>query len=675
MYRENQDKHKSIWQLSLFISLCVLALCNALVIALRIQDRPVAFVWLLAETVLIIYLWMHDTFNGRYRTIPIIAIILILAVLLLEQSFLSLEVVTRISSIVRLFLSFVLIVVQILLLYIAEILGRRNLVAIAQKSQDGEGDCGNVESRTEQVTGFALLIALVFFLLGVYFLATYTRSGILGWDTANYSWRARLIDQKGVLAHLTNYDNGLHLVFPSLVALVHRLTQWAFWDAIQFISPILAIMGCLALGLLVYSATRSWFSLIFVVAIAAGIFPIARFVSDLRDNLMAWVLGTLALALLGIASSKKTNGLKYEILGALCLIFTGFSHIAISSIFFITVGIVYFIEFIEWWQSQKTNQLTSVFRSFIKIMYLPLLCYLVFGLSLLSTLSTYLSSITQLGIDTEVIVSSTQHDIQWLVDNLQIYTYWPWVLLGILDLVGTILLREISRPRKLILTWVFVSLSLYFLLPGQLAYRYFLMIPFPALVGLGVNRIWSMIQRWGSVERTAAGIALIVVLLGLIFPFNLANEVQQSISDKPIWFTQKMLTRMYSVNQYIEDELLQPPYIFIAERYEEGIGFSFLWQNVIRATITPDAILDTYLYFGELSSFLEERPSNLPEIISPSTYWWQILERDHVLEGAQGTVFIIDEFNPDLYYDYMYSPYVDIIAPGILIVQKHSMCE
>lgn len=652
--------------------LCLLAIGNAFVIIQCLHDRPTAsiglFIGLLIESVLALYLWGQDRENWKNVAFGVSAIATIIAIPALELALLS----RKEAKDFGLFLAVLLTTVQALLFCIGlRALGKLIFGQRVKETRD-EDLCKSCE--LSKFTGVVLLLSLLLFLGGMYFSAIYyRRSGILGWDTPNYAWRGRLVDQAGVLAHVAKYDNGLHVVFPSLVALIHRLTQWSYWDVVQFLSPLLALAGCLAVGLLVYSATHSWIAFVTSVTFAAGFFPVGRFVADLRDNLTSWVLGTMALALLSIAFAKKTWALRLEILGALCVVLAGFSHTAISAIFLVTIGIVYFVEFIEWWQSQRTSQPITVSRAFLGYMRIPLMCYVIFGLSILPVLSTYLASLRQFGLDTTLLGNTTQYDLRWLVEKLRVPSYWPWALIGVLAVVESAYFRNsLSRPHALIFALFLTCLSMYFLLPGRLPYRYFMMIPFPALVGIGVDRIYLVIKRYRYIQRLVGLTVLITLVFGLVLPFNLAAVYQDIISRKA-WFTPAMLTQMSYVNEYIQTRQLRPPYVFLVERQKDGIAFSILWQNVIRATIAYDDVLNNYLYFGDLASFIERRPSTLPEMAVPSQFWWQMVEHK-VLEQPHVNAFILQEFNPDMYDDYLYSPYVDLVAPGVLIVRRPVEC-
>jgi hypothetical protein len=167
----------------------------------------------------------------------------------------------------------------------------------------------------------------------------------------------------------------------------------------------------------------------------------------------------------------------------------------------------------------------------------------------------------------------------------------------------------------------------------------------------------------------------LVVVFGLVFPPYLA-EGYQAINNREVWVKDSTLEQMAQVNQYIETHHIRPPYVFLADQPRFPMAYSMLWQNTIRATIVPEALLDSYLYYGNLDSYLEPKPTAFrsPEAEATSDYWWQKLAQDQVLQHPERTTFILRDFNPDAFEDYLFRTSVDMIAPGVLVVHECS-CE
>lgn len=624
-----------------------------------------------------IFLWFGYLESWRKRIFASVIIIISIAVIIAEQFFFTIDLLNTIPSLIVLGISVIIVAVNPLIFYFSGILSNK---VLHNKS--------TVQWNTHQLTKsgngvppffwISIIVTVCLAISGMYFTSIFRRPGIVGWDTASYVWRSRVINQEnGLINLITGYDNGLQFVFAGLSSGLHRLTGWSFWDVVQILPVFLVIIGCLSQGILVFTATRSKVAMISSILFTASFFTTARFVADLRDNLTVWMLGASSIALFSLipSISKRRTALLVEVASGICLTLTGFAHIAMAPIFFLVMGLVSVYEFFDWRWQNSVSSLKLNLRSFIKFARVPLVSMLVFGGGLIPILPTYLHSINQFGIDTSALGSSTSFNLNWLIDNLMVLSYLPWVILGGMASVIAFFLPSVreNRPYRLALTWVIISFCMWLFLPGRLAYRYFMMIPFPILVGLGLHEGLKFVLRLPGFQKVISTIAMFVIVFGLILPKNIVNNYK-TINERQVWVTEAMLIQMNYVNQYIERYHLTPPYVFIVQRERDGTAFSFLWLNIIRATVEQSAILDSYLYYGNLDKYLAKQPTDyqVPEANWPSNYWWSILQSYKIVDNTNKTTFILQEFNPAYYPNYLFNPNIDLVAPGVLVVLEES---
>jgi hypothetical protein len=85
------------------------------------------------------------------------------------------------------------------------------------------------------------------------------------------------------------------------------------------------------------------------------------------------------------------------------------------------------------------------------------------------------------------------------------------------------------------------------------------------------------------------------------------------------------------------------------------------------------------MYFGTLEYLLEKQQTPKTAVTFADRYeqdsfeasserWFKILNDEGVFENQSMTIFIIDAYNEDTFLDYLFSPLVDAIGPGILVV-------
>ena len=133
------------------------------------------------------------------------------------------------------------------------------------------------------------------------------------------------------------------------------------------------------------------------------------------------------------------------------------------------------------------------------------------------------------------------------------------------------------------------------------------------------------------------------------------------------------------INRYINSGQAQPPYIFLVEiSASDAEGFSALWRVILLSTLPDKALTETYLYFGTLEHLLLKEPTpptatglpqlDVPSFVASSTRWFDMLIKNNVLKSRHMTIFIIKDYNEDTFDQYLFSPIVDSIGPGILVI-------
>lgn len=641
------------------IVLIVLVLINFIYMSFRIRgDSAYPLVVLLVLMTFLFWLLMNES---AINSIIVIGIILcIISVYYIEIGIVNQQPYLQLPSLVRLAIVVALVLVQPFLM-IGGINYVWNRVPHYQKLLPPRNS-------TKEVSSIWILLGLTIVIISYFVLASYDRSGIPGWDTPNYVWRSRLIGiNNGLLLHINNYGNGLQLTFSTLASLLQTFLSVTSWNAVLILSACLAGVGSLAGGMLLYVNKSPSISSIMVILLTAGYFPTARFVADLRDNLSAWCFGTWAFFffILSENGSKKHRPL-YTIFSIICLVLTGYSHIAISSIFFMSIMIENVLRYFGGHSIKEIFKSYKNLWKFLTHIKIPLLSALVVGIILLPILKTYLLSIQKFGLETEALGGSTI-DISWLMNNMNVYTFISWAILGLF----TLLLNHQSNNsifHRSILTWFFVCISLFLFLPGRLQYRFFFMLPIPILVGIGIDQVFQAKLEFSRYIQWAIKISVVVLIVGIIIPFNLSNSYK-AINDRSVWVNGSTIHDMNSINTYIKKNDLQPPYTFLIYKKNDSMAFSVLWNNIIKAEIDSSYILDTYVYFGDLSFYLSGKREIFNDANQDiaSDYWWEVMRANDVKSPSM-VAFILEDFNPGKYEEYLFNPNVDIVTDGVLVV-------
>ena len=641
------------------IFLVLLILVNSLAIFNRLTSYGIG----LSIGFLVVFylgLWFHIADRVQEAIITFGIAVLTFGILFLEYMGFNLSNYQRLHSLVRLGIVILVVGIQPILLV--------HMVRSIWKYFELKMDLlvTNDNFSQTKVLGNSWIWAASFLLIVLYFaVANYDRAGIMGWDTPNYAWRSQLLSlQNGISLHLTYYDNGTQVVFSSLVYLFKTIFGFSVWDSIFLLSSILAGVGCIAVGLLVYSATRSNYITLFAIILTASNFPIARFVADLRDNLAAWVFGTLALALLAIGREVGKKR-RYEILATFCLVITGFSHIAISVVYFLVVGvisIVWYLDDYEW---------REIFRKplvFIKYIQIPLFAVIALFVVFIPFLPSYLSSLQKFGLETEALGTSV-FTLNSLLESMEFFSYGGLTIIGVLGLIGNKRNKQQIHGEKIILIWFLIALSLYLFLPGRLQYRYFFMIPLPALAAVGLYVLMEKLKHVHG--RVANGMIVIVLffLCGMLLPYNLAKNYQ-AVNDRAIWVEKSTLDKVQAINSYINVNSLKPPFVFIINTNTDAMAYSVLWRNTVLSTIDPVYLLSSYVYFGDLQHYLnaEQEFFKKGDLALASDFWWSKLDADKVFDH-QPTAFILQSFNPGIFEEYYFDLNVDQVIQGVLVVK------
>jgi hypothetical protein len=173
-------------------------------------------------------------------------------------------------------------------------------------------------------------------------------------------------------------------------------------------------------------------------------------------------------------------------------------------------------------------------------------------------------------------------------------------------------------------------------------------------------------------------LSLTTGLMGILLASNLLVNSKQlaNIPGLPVDAYQTMDV----INEYVDSHNPSTPYIFLVEDNSSfAESNSDLWQRIIKARISNKGLASSYLYFGTLDYLLRGEQTALHQNeLTPLSYedrfsnssqrWFDLLVKDHVLRNQAMTIFIIQDYNPDIFAKYEFLPMVDEIGPGILVV-------
>jgi hypothetical protein len=516
------------------------------------------------------------------------------------------------------------------------------------------------------------LALVIFSLLAV---SAYDRSDLLGWDTPTYIFRARLLERYGIGMH-AQIGGGYQITFPLLCVAVHRLTGGDYFDIVRLLPAVLMALICLVAGNFTYMMVKSQ-SLAVLTALftlAWGLSP--QMIANLRDNITVTLFGILSLTCL--AKSRARCAWLYELTQGVMLVLSGVSHLALSSVFFITTLHVNLMEFYDtYWLGERR----CFFRQLWKATRVPLVSGLVVGAIWSSALLAFVNSL-RFGLKTVAEAPEVRENaFSAILSRYYLTPNLPWILLGLAGVGWVIYTTKHSRGFKIVYTWSFIGIfwGVVLVPVSYLSDRFLMMTPYYLLIPFGIGQIWQTAQTWTRWRQIASQVCLLVVALGMLLPADLltnARRLNEEIQGLPI----ADFERLKYASQYIESQHPPPPFIFLVEStslYAEA--YSALWQRIVWSVLPDEALVNTYLYFGTLDYLLrgEATPptaQGLPvlryeEVFTISSQrWFSVLAEDGVLENPRMTIFIVQAYNKDTFNNYLFLPMVDKIGPGILVV-------
>lgn len=523
-------------------------------------------------------------------------------------------------------------------------------------------------------------ILLVWFVLTVLFISIFAvpvflRSDILGWDTSTYVFRARLLETNGINMH-ARIGGGYQITFPILSVAVHRFTGLDYFDIVRLLPPILMAIICLASGYFGYLATRSQpFAIISALFIAGwGLSPYV--ISNMRDNIMVLLFGILALICLAKSEGKHTW--LFEFLQITFLIVAGISHITLSIIFFVTVAVVNYMEFYDsYWKGERKH----LFQELLKVVWVPLIAGLIVILIWSPTIREFVNSL-RFGLRTVVEAGEVRDNtFGYLLTRYFLTPNLSWILLGLFGVTWIVFTKKTSRIFKIVFVWSLLCFYWGIVLQpiSYLNDRFFMMAPFFFLIPFGVKTLLYIGNKYGWLVKKVTQISIVIIILGMLIPANLVTNIKKLSVDIQGISTSEIMKVKY-INQYLVDHSISRPIIFLVENtsiYAEA--YSTLWYRIVESSVPENSLPRTYIYFGMLDYLLrgEVTPSTdngLPPVENENVFsttsqrWFDEMTKGGVFENQEMTVFIIKEFNPDIFSQYQYLPVIDGIAPGILVV-------
>lgn len=542
---------------------------------------------------------------------------------------------------------------------------------VESQSQGATNSIGFDISRVQAVFlwfGFASLI------FSYFVIPIFTRTDIIGWDTPTHIFRARLSETFN-LNEYNKYMGGYQITFRLLNTAIHQLIGVNYLDIVRILPVVMLVAISLAAGYLAFTLVNNR-----LFALITSLFTFAWvlspwMVSNLFDNIMVTFFGILALIFLSKSSGKKAwiN----ELIQIILLTLTGISHLTLSSIFFITVLQVNFMEFYDnYWQGERKDFIIHGWRA-IRV---PLISAVIVAVIWFPALVDFFNSLTyglQTNLERNVALDST---FSWIVKYYNLTLNLPWIVLGYLFIVWSNYHRGGSQSLRIVLAWSTVCFVFGIALHpiSFLNSRFFIMTPMFIVIPLSFKFLLSKGEFKLRNYQLFTHKALSTMTLGIILTANLLLNSYLMITGPGL--SAEYYKKVETINQYIKIYHPSPAYIFLAE-YTGPLPetYSDLWLRVIRSQIAEEGLVNSYLYFGTLDFLLrgEATPlenNGLPDLAyeeefsNSSQMWFDILEQDHVLESPQMTVFIIDSFNQDMFEYYQFLPEVDTIGPGILVI-------
>ncbi|MHB8134987.1 MAG: hypothetical protein ACYDH1_12285 [Anaerolineaceae bacterium] len=515
---------------------------------------------------------------------------------------------------------------------------------------------------------------LIILVLSYFVIPVFLRSDIIGWDTPTHLFRARLVDAFSISVHAQN-AGGFQITFPLLSVAMHRLTGMSYFDIVRLLPSLMMIAIGLGSGYFAFLLYRSQLFAVFTSLFTFAWVLSPWMISNLFDNLMVAFFGILFL--ICFVKSQGKNAWLFEIIQIILLIFVGISHLTLSSIFFITIFHVNFLElYTEYWQGDRKNLVSYLWKA-IRV---PLVGGIIVLVIWFPELLNFINSLA-FGLRTHAELGPGRDpSFSWIIKRYNLTLNLPWILLGYIVTLCSIFYKENNRSMRIVFAWSTVCLIFGFVLQpiSFLNSRFLIMSPFFILIPLGFNYLLSNnlinIKRRNFITLGS----LVIILMCILFAANSLLNAKLLIEIPGLELED--YKKINYINQFISANHSSPPFVFLVEDTGPlSETTSDLDLRVLRSMITNEGLVNSYIYFGTLDFLLkgEATPieeNGLPQLkyanafSNASQRWFDILNEKEVLESPKMTVFIIDTYNQEIYDIYKFLPVVDKVGPGILVI-------
>jgi len=469
---------------------------------------------------------------------------------------------------------------------------------------------------------FLVLDSLVFIL--PYYLQGYTIP--FGWDTAWYIRNMRLIAEQGIYSffiktHEINLFCILEYLFASTFNVSFMLTETILPIMISLLFPLVNFQ-------IVRRFTGSWKLSLVAMAFTIIDYNIVRMTVDLHRNLFCLLLSEIAVFLILPRFLEKTSKKDFFIFVSL-MVMAGLSQMETFAVVMVALFLLSLFYFK---------------RRFFHASKLLWLCILTPILIVVFVEAPFLPSLIRGHMIFNPMYTTLYPHRQGFTAHL-----WNYVLslgTGLIPLfiAGTyILFRNAMKYQKplfqLLFFWNITVIAGSFLpvfnvrLPG---WRFLLLVIFPpvALLGLAKLFLWRP-----SLSRAHALMVLLlkILLLVTLFTLNLAGIILNQQSVYRHWITKDIYHKLVWISN--DTQCKACVVIMYLDKGAPTFAYAEFYRNWIWAVIGTK----TNVYFGDLDSLLEFKPTNFedPYMNMTSHIFWNDLEN---FTPEKANVYLIEDW-------------------------------
>jgi len=496
----------------------------------------------------------------------------------------------------------------------------------------------------------------------------------IGWDTPSYIWQSKLLEANGV-SSLVQTINSFRIGYATLSTIVHLLTGIDNIRVEMILPLFLGYILALSFANFAYSYKKSLALFNFVFLLTIGSFGTIRIIQDLHANLIALLFASFTLYFI----SKNNNRIecKYLFLTILFLFLTGISH---EFTYLLLVAVIFLFSLMELVRYVMVNLIKNSFNLINSSFFILWLVILISGLLVFFCWKDVLFTALRVAESQISFSSNTSSVSSSLESNLKFLKMWYphyhikekllFIVIGILELFLLKFYKKNLLTTEIIISWLLVTsfLSIGFLYGLSFPYyRTLLLVPFPILIGIGLQRIFYLskgVDHLKICRYISLIIVLLVVSLNLSYTYNYWDS-------RPVWISNEAIEQLSLVSNYIQhNKNTNTPIIFIIiPGYDPG-SLCLLWYDWIRAFMPKEYITDTYIYFGNTVYYLSSSPTikgnNNYDSISISSY--NALPKKNV---SNAQIFILSAFNRHDYSTLHNTSLVKKVASGVLLLDPN----